>query len=464
MKLKGPRWQVERACILHREFRDLALMLECEGLPLTGLLAELAARLAGTPLDGGRRVLRASTGTLVRMWYVWDGAGRKAAALIPDYKTPAHIRHMPDELCAEIQKIASAQTGGRDKHGNGIEGATIRKQLARKWQAGEPLPGVGTWREFWQRTQPGTPLPAVAPDFPWSTKTVVRKMGGKAVRAMGNRGRAAANKHLPTMERDYSKLRKCEYFTLDDARADLVAIDELTGRVVDVRLYLFMEVSSRQIVSFLCKPKQAIRAEDVDELVAHSLQTDGFGIGTNYTSHIWFERGTTACSEAAQAVLEAGSEGRIKVHRTGMDGGTRWIGSARDKSSGHANGKAVIESFIRNLHRRLIHLPGQRGNTYANQPANLGVGEAEVKNPHKRDENGTIKAEAERLAQFKLTAMAAGAGADLKLPLLTISALQREIAAALKGHNTDRHHGMQGFHTVTEAEVGPGVWRQVSTL
>jgi len=462
MSFKGPRWQLERACRLHREFRDIALVIQCEGLPLTKLLADLAARLAGVPLDGGKRVLRASTGTLVRMWYVWDGAGRKATSLIPNHRAPAHVRHMPAELCAEIQRIASDRSGGRDMHANGIDGATIRKQLAKKWQAGESLPGVGTWREFWARTQPGAPLPPVAPDFPWSTKTVVRKMGSKAVRIMGNVGRAKAAKHLPHMQRDYSKLRKCEYFTLDDARADLVAIDELTGRVVDVLLYLFMEVASRQIIGFLCKPKNNIRAEDVDELVAHSLQTDGFGVGIGYASHIWFERGTVACSEAAQAVLEAGSEGAIKVHRTGMDGGTRWIGAARDKSSGHANGKAVIESFVRNLHRRLIHLPGQRGNTYANQPANLGVGEASVKDPSKRNVDGTVKAEAERLAQFKLTAMAAGTACDLKLPLLTISSLQREIAATLKSHNTDRGHGMQGFHSITEAEVGPGVWRQVS--
>ena len=462
MKLQGPRWQTDRACILHREFSAAAQLIAAEGLPLVALLGDLAARLAGTPLDGGKRQLKASAGTLVRLWYAWDAAGRKCAALLPEYRTPAHVRHMPAELCAEIQRLASGPRGGRDKDGNGIEGATIRRNLAKAWRAGESLPGVGTWREFWARTQPGSPPPAVTPEFPWSAKTVVRKMGTKAVRIMGNIGRAKANKHLPHMERDYSKLRKCEYYTLDDARADLVAIDELTGRVVDVLLYLFMEVSSRQIIGFLCKPKNNIKAEDVDELVAHSLQTDGFGVGIGYASHIWFERGTVACSEAAQAVLEAGSEGAIKVHRTGMDGGTRWIGAARDKSSGHANGKAVIESFVRNLHRRLIHLPGQRGNTYANQPANLGVGEASVKDPSKRNVDGTVKAEAERLAQFKLTAMAAGTACDLKLPLLTISSLQREIAATLKSHNTDRGHGMQGFHSITEAEVGPGVWRQVS--
>lgn len=462
MKIQGPRWQIDRACLLHREFADVALMVGCEGLALTALLAELAARLAGRPLGDGKHLMRASTGTLVRAWYVWDAGGRNAAALMPAYRTPSHVRHMPAELCAEIQRLASGPSGGRDMHANGIEGATIRKQLAKKWQAGEPLPGLGTWREFWARTQPGSPPPALAPDFPWSTKTVVRKMGTKALRTLGNVGRAKANKHLPHMQRDYSKLRRCEYFTLDDARADLVAIDELTGRVVEVLLYLFMEVASRQIIGFLCKPKQNIKAEDVDELVAHSLQADGFGIGVGYTSHIWFERGTVACSQAAQTVLEAGSDGAIKVHRTGMDGGTRWIGAARDKSSGHANGKAVIESFVRNLHRRLIHLPGQRGNTYANQPANLGVGESAVKDPSKREAAGTLKAEAERLAQFKLTAMAAGAAADLKLPLLTIASLQREIAAALKSHNSERDHGMQGFHTLTEAEVGPGVWRQVS--
>ena len=151
------------------------------------------------------------------------------------------------------------------------------------------------------------------------------------------------------------------------------------------------------------------------------------------------------------------------MHRTSMDGGVRWIGAAADKSSGHAAGKAVIESFNRNLHRRLAEIPGQRGNTFANQPANLGVGDPSAKDASK-SERRTAKFEAEKLAQFKLTAMAIGVDAKIKLPFLTATEAQRVVASAIRDHNTERGHSMCDFHRVTEAEIAPGVWREVETI
>jgi hypothetical protein len=289
-------------------------------------------------------------------------------------------------------------------------------------------------------------------------------MPPKAISRMGNLGDAAAQKHLPSMERDYSQLRKCELYTLDDVRLDLVCLDELSGKVVEMIAYILMEVSSRSIVSFVCKPEGAIRAEDVDELLACGLQTEGYGLGVGYTTHIWFERGTIACSEAAQKVLESFSEGSLKIHRTSMDGGrVRWRGAAADKATGHAAGKAVIESFNRNLHRRLEHLPGQRGNNFANQPANLGVGDAKVKDAS-RSRKETLRAATELLAQFRLTAIAAGADAKLKLPILTSSQVVMAVRSAIQEHNTTRGHSMQGFHTIREAEVSPGVWRELDSI
>lgn len=458
---KASRWQADRAARLHGAFSAVQSAVTHEGAPLVASLESLAVKLDGTVLSGGK-VLRTSTKTLTRLWYVWQAGKCKAAALLPKYKSPKHVRAMPDLLTAEVQKLASAETGGRDKHGKGVEGTGILKQLQGRWMRGESLPGVGTWQEWWAVTYPALPLPATAPEFPWSAKTIQRKRGSRAVQAMGNLGDAAARKHMPTMKRDYSKLRRCELYMLDDVRLDLVGLDEITGRVVDIVCYIMIEVASRSIVGFILKPKHALKAEDVDELVAYCLQADGFGIGTGYQTHIWFERGTVACTEAAQLVLEAGSDNGIKVHRTSMDGDNfKWIGSAADRASGHAAGKAVIESFNRNLHRRLLHLPGQRGNHKGNQPANLGVGDAVVKNPSKSDAD-TIRANAERLGQFKLTAMVKGENADLILPLLTVSQLHREVAKALKDHNTTRGHQMQGFHTITEAEVAPGVWKQVA--
>jgi hypothetical protein len=461
MSRRIPDWQRQRVAAIDAEFRRLHDSIEHEGAPLVAGLLAIETRLHGQPLDGGKHTLKATYKTLIRLWYLWQRSGRKANALLP-CTTPAQAG-FPALLNNEIHRLASNNTGGRDKNGGGMEAGGIYKRFKKIWKAGGTLPGLGTWQEWWQTQHPGKALPPVPPDFPWSYRTILRRMPPKAIAKLGNLGHAAASKHLPSMDRDYSKLRKCELYTLDDVRMDFVCLDELTGRVCEMTAYLLMEVASRCIVSFIIKPTDAIRAEDVDELLARGLQTEGFGLGVGYTTHIWFERGTVACSEAAQKVLEAFTDGGLKIHRTSMDGGVRWIGAATDKASGHSAGKAVIESFNRNLHRRLEHLPGQRGNRFDNQPANLGVGESQAKDPS-RSGKDTLRAASERLAQFKLTAMAAGADVKIKLPILTATQGAAAVAAAVRDHNATRGHTMQGFHTITEAEVAPGIWREIETF
>jgi len=463
MARKIPAWQRQRVGIIDSEFRKLAASIDHERAPLVAGLTSIAARIHGLPLENGKRILKATDKTLTRLWYDWNAGGRKSSALLPNYVSDNHNHVLPELLANEIQRLASNGSGGRDKHQNGMEAAQIHKRFCRIWKAGGTLPGLGTWQEWWMATHPHLAMPASIPDFPWSERTITRRMPPKAISRMGNLGTAAALKHLPSMDRDYSKLRKCELYTLDDVRLDFVSLDELTGRVVEMVAYLLMEVSSRSIVSFVAKPVDSIKAEDVDELIARGLQADGFGLGVGYQTHIWFERGTVACSEAAQRVLEAFSDGALKIHRTSMDGGVRWIGAAADKASGHSAGKAAMESFNRNLHRRLGHIVGQRGNNFSNQPTNLGVGDAQVKDAS-RSGKDTLRAQAEKLAQFKLTAMAAGADAKLKLPLLTSFQGASAVADAVRDHNAARGHTMQGFHTILEAEVGPKIWHEVQTF
>lgn len=453
----SPAWQRSRAARLHAEFT--ALHEAClAGLAVTQGLTALSVQLDG--LDLGGHPLRASYPTLRRAWDTWQKAGRKATALLPKYQGGS--KKMPPALHREIQRIASAEVGGRDKHGRGWEAPRLRAHLQKLWHRGASLPGLGTWQEWWGEQYPHLALPPVPPEFPFCAETIRRKMGSKAALSLGNRGIAAAKKHLYSLTLDYSQLRKCELFTLDDVRLDLAAIDDLTGDVVNVTAYVFMEVASRSIVSFLVKPEKAIKAEDVDELVAAGLQADGYGIGVGYTTHIKFERGTVACSEAAQRLLESASDGGIKVHRTGMDGGIRWVGAAADRGSGHAAGKAVIESFNRNLHRRLLHLPGQRGNTMANQPANLGI-ERRGSDDASRRTSSDATAAAEKLGQFRAAALMAGERPALQLPLLLVSQVQQCVAQAMREHNTSDGHGMQDFRTVTQAETAPGVWQEVQS-
>ncbi len=461
-------WQADRASQLHAAFSRLHDSVTLEGAPLVGSLHKLSARLHGTPLKSPgskQRFLKAPFGTLKRAYYQWLSGGRKASALLPEYTSPKHVTRLPDELAIEIQRIATLKYGGRDKNEKGVDATWIRRKLEERGHRGEALPGLGTWQQWWQASYPVLPLPATPPEFPWSDKTVSRRMGPKGLLKWGNIGQAAAGKHLPSMRRNYSKLRKCELYTLDDVRLDCVAIDDLTGRVVEIKCYILIEVSSRSIVAFILKPADAIKAEDVDELLAWGLQAEGYGIGVGYRTHIWFERGAVACSEAAQRVLEAGSDGAIVVHRTSMDGGgVSWTGSATDKAIGHAAGKAVIEAFNKKLHARLLSLPGQRGNTRDNQPHNLGVGEGDIRDPSKRRSADHLKAQAERLAQFRVTALMKGHQCDIRLPLLLVSQLQQHVAATIRAYNTESGHDMQGFRKITEAEIAPGVWQAVETL
>jgi hypothetical protein len=212
-------------------------------------------------------------------------------------------------------------------------------------------------------------------------------------------------------------------------------------------------VASRYLVAYVLKPKNAISQDDVDELLAYGMQAPGFGIGVGYTTHIKFERGTIACSEAAQTTLEAASNGRIKIHRTSMDGSIRWAGSPRDKSSGHAVGKAVIESFFRRLHLALMQLKGQRGNKWANQPQNLGYEGAGKLTP------GSLAAEAEKLARLQ---MIAGKRISLRLPMLHLRDVDAAVKEALRMHNTEPGHDYSGHGTFEQAEVAPGVWQETT--
>lgn len=451
----APAWQRERALILHRAFLEAEREIAAGGRA-TEAVAALADRLDG--IDAGGRPLRASAQTLWRALGTWREGGRTAAALLPRYTSAGSHRPMPPELIAEIQRRATASRGGRDKHGRSND-AAVYQQLCRDWRAGKVITGLGTWRDWWlddPRTA-GLPQPATAPEFPWCERTVRRHSGSRALKAAGNIGRAEAMKHLPRVEMDYARLRRCELYTLDDARLDLVAIHDLTGQPCELYAYILIEVASRSIVNLTLKTEKHVRGEDVDEVLAYGLSAPGYGIGVGYPTHIKFERGSVACSEAAQRVLEEGSGGRIVVHRTGMHGGIRWVGAAADIASGNAAGKAVIESFIGRLHSRLLHLPGARGNTAANSPANLGVEHRLKGGAGRGDGPRSLVREARQLAAIRLEALRQG-GSKIELPLLLFSQARAEVHAAVDAYNAEAGHDYRGHGTRAEIELAPGVW------
>jgi len=470
-ELQGTKaWQRNRALLLDREFNALARRIQHEGVFIDRGLKDLAKQLQGATVNAGARpsrkkggqperilkVLRLSKGTLRREWDKWNAGGCTPDALKLDYKyvppRDGSKTRLPELLIAEIQRRCTLKTGGRDK--NGLTPVSVVYQwLKSDFAEGKPIPGIN-YEDY----------PAGA-EFPYSATAVRNYAPSRAARAFGNRGFAEFKARACHVTMDYSKLRKGELYTLDDARLDLLCIHHATGRAIIVRVYLLMEVASRMIVAWLIKPMDAIRPEDVDELIAHGLQTPGFGIGVGYTTYIKFERGSTPCSEAAQMTLEGVTEGRIQIIRTSMNGGVTWVGAPQDVASGHAAGKAVIESFIRRLHYALLHLPGQIGNNWRNTPASVGFGKTPVKDPLKHDDRRTptLVAEAERLAQFVLLMRKKNSRTrfKLQLPMLYLREVEWAVHHAIEKLNHEPGHDYADHGEFTQAEVEPGVWKDV---
>lgn len=441
-------WQRERALVLHRAFDAALKRIEHEDAQIGKTLAALAKELSATLVCG--KFLRSSPATLRRAWDVWK-LDPRPESLIQQRK--GFAVKTPAELVKEFQRRCTLP--------GCLHYSVAMDSLEQDWKRGEHIPGLGDRFEWCNRHGLA---PDMVPDFPIPRATLYRWKPSRRVRALGTKGVAAAKQAGSFVDMDYSKLRKCELFTLDDVRLDIVAFDTRTGQVVEVVCYILMEVASRSIVAWVMKPAAAIKQEDVDELLAYGLQTPGYGIGVGYTTHIKFERGTVACSEAAQMALEGASGGRIKIHRTTMNGGVRWVGAPADRASGNFYGKAVIESFNRKLHLLLMDLPGQRGNKYENQPANLGLGLPQPANPFPRGEDDEVRADTliRQARQTGALQFLANGRAKLSLPMLTLDQLHTAVEAAIKRHNTESGHEYSGHGFFQEAEVAPGVWQETA--
>lgn len=479
-------WQRQRATLLHREF--LALEIACANgarvdAELTALSTKLRKIVLSVSDHRGKVVhskpLNAGKAALYRALKSWRDGGRSISALLLKYNSAGNHATMPADLRRECRRLASVASGGRNK--DGLAPVTfVERELKKHWAEGEHIPGLGTWQEWWS-LQPETaalPLPEIAPDFPFSYKTIERHSGHTALRKLGNVGMASALKELPYIERDYSQLRKAELFTLDDVRIDIVAVDEFTGQVVTVKCYIMMEVGSRFIPAFILRSGKEILAKDVRCLISAGLAQTGIGVG--YKTVLLFERGTLACAEELKGFLEGTSEGRIAVRRTGMIEGVRWIGAAADKARGNAAHKAVIESFMRSLHYRLLHLPGQRGNNMDNTPTNLAVEDRDQLRKTKGEKRGSLNGDrkpsrrdpikdslvrrVENLSRFKTTAEIHGFACDIQFPLLTVAQLEHEVQCAIEAHNHEPGHNYQGHHQHVMLRGPGGTWSPLNNI
>jgi len=323
-----------------------------------------------------------------------------------------------------------------------------------EWLAGRAVPGLGVAHE--------------GEAFPYSAGQLRKFNPSKAARETAGRGKFAAKVAglLPALPIGRRELGLRERIVFDDKRLDLIALDDTTGNPVTLTLYLAMDESTREILGYLLREDGAVTQTDVEALTAFVMRVCGVALGqAGYFTTLKFERGTVAIGKDRERLLKLLFPG-LMISRTGMIGGHNAPGDFAQSASGNFFGKAVLESFMATLDRYTAHIPGQRGNTYRNQPLMLGdlfttgtlLANASAKRDHRT--KGTMIEEAVLAAQtamaldFHATGQVRGAltashSTGVKAPMLYTSEVNLAVQAAIGYYNAQRDHRRDGFEMLS---------------
>jgi hypothetical protein len=383
-----------------------------------------------------------STSTILDLYYKYRDTAdwhilinRSQAKDHSDAAQPAEFITFWQELCQSHKRVIRS----------------AMRELYQLWRTGKDengrkasVPGYGTWQQWWTRTHPGEPLPIEAPLPPgWGRSQLYRLKPGKAVRAIGVQGTAAALAHLPHNLTDRSNVRFLQTVTFDDVKTDWRVLDDRTGTVCDLWLLVAIDRATGLILGFWMRPalaredgtQQHLTLRDMKQLVGWVLWTWGL---PPYAITYKLERGTATIAQATAAAIAQLFGGRIKISYTGMIGGNGASGY-KQRAVGNARGKAGHESTNNLLHNVCDNLPGQTGPRYDKRPADLIAREK-----HALDiwQNCT----AELPPQLR---------DQVQYPVYTLTQARAKLNERINWMNHRTEHDLQGYESFWE-------WRETS--
>lgn len=312
-----------------------------------------------------------SADNLIALYYKYRSSGWRS--LRRGYKGPQELpdafRHWFQAQCLKNSRSIRAQID----------------VVRRLWEAGESIPGYGTWQEWFLSTMPDRDLPRSCPGYPkgWSQSNLYTLQPPRAERALATRGYAAAKKHLLSIERDPSKLRPLELITIDDFEIDQLCVyhDPVAGKreICRVSGLLAMDVATRRKLSLGLKPRiqneETGRMENIQRrevrYMIYCLIAE-WGLPVDYPITILCENASAAIEKEFEDALKGLFGGRIRVTRTGIIN-CRTIENGFVQGGGKPWQKGWIESAFNAMHNIAAVLPGQKGANYTKKPAELAA-------------------------------------------------------------------------------------------
>lgn len=433
-----------------REVRFALKALErVHALVVEGSSIKRAAQVVAASVSHQMR--GASASSLIRKYYLYLGSADDHnphgdwRVLEAKYKGPST---QPPEFVRYVKKLAE------DNHRSMAEAfELLRNEI---WPSGAPVPGYGTWIEWYARTYPARSLPKTCPrSWPvgWSPRNLYRKAPNKGARMLFQRGLAQAKKHFPSMKRDTSQLRPMELIVIDDFNLDCLCVfpgDSTTApQIAPVAGLLAKDVGTRRNLCWgvgaqvLREEKQpdgtvkkvrcGIRRVDVLTLL-HALFAK-FGL-PEYPITILCENATASISAELELSLATLFEGRVRIERTGLIN-HRMLTNGFCEKGGKPWEKGWIESAFNRIWNMLGAMPGYKGsNQRLNAPAaldeairctNILIGHGE----------GKLNLPPEKISQ-------------LRLPFPSPEYVERAFAWACSAYDARTDHKYLGFDQVTE--------------
>lgn len=312
-----------------------------------------------------------SPGSLRRLYADFRKSQRDWRVLIDRALEWHPADRLPEAFLQEVQRRADA---------NQRKIETALKVLRSDWTLGKPIPGYGTWRDWWRRQYPHRSIPAVAPGHPagWSVRNLRRKLDtSKFRRTAQKQGLTAAKKFRPGMKQSRIGCPVGHIIQFDDLEHDWFVNDFSHDQAVRPLELFAHDYASAYKTFHGLKPKwiddegftKKLSSDMMRLIVAGHFYLHGFlpDVGTICVA----EHGTAAFSEDMRRILFDASGGLITVSDSGFDGRAPHAGLYHGRWRGQPGHKASLESSNNLVHNRTAMLPGQTGPSVDRRPENL---------------------------------------------------------------------------------------------
>jgi hypothetical protein len=369
-----------------------------------------------------------SADTLRRVYSKWRKEGKDWRALLDMALENKPVAPTPPEFLAELQLRA-------DAHHRSIAGAL--KLLRADFAAGKPIPGYGTWQEWWMRTHPTRTLPkhfnGVYP-VGFHPRTLRRKLDPSKFRRIAQtRGMTAAKKHRPGMKLSRVGSAPGKEMMWDDAQHNMF-VNSFQHKQAGRPLELFAHDYAAAYKTFNgIKPMYQDDAGTMKKLsgdmmrlvVAGHFWTHGYHPeGTiNYAEH-----GTANFADDVCKALYDDTDGLITVSESGFDGRAPHAGLYHGRWKGQPGFKASLESSNNLVQNMEGGIEGQTGRNVEERVEHL---------------HGTLTHNAQLLEAWAWLPVEFRDMLDF--PLMEITAFQKRMNEVYHYIACERDHDLEGW-------------------